>query len=944
MNTLDFLKKVWPDTGHYFIDTPNIGYDGFKHYHCETIGEAAAKAQYLNENGLQVYFACSSFANSFLEIADVKHPGKTKKVYRTQDNVKLVKAFWLDLDVGEGSDKKYPDQQSAVQALGNFLREAGLPKPILVNSGYGVHAYWPTTETLLPTRWKYTADKLKALSNGLGLLADPSRTCDTASVLRPPGTTNRKVKNGIQGERPVYVISDADPVDHNDFEKRIDAALKAHELVTPAIRGKLQNVNEGFGVPNDYPQAHAEVLVDKCMQIKLFRDKPNDLDEPTWYAGLQVIHFAKDGDDYVHKWSAGYKKYSETETEAKITQIASMGPTSCNTFEMRNPDGCKGCPFKGKVTSPIQLGIKVEDKPPEIVIQSTELGEIKIEIPPPPSPFRRTTAGLFLEQDGVPIRFYRYDMWPMGIIWDDADDFMTVAMKHHLPQEGWQDFTFPASTMSSQKDFETLLIGKGVIPDNMKFMRAYMSSYLQDLQNTVKMQRLYDSLGWKDDTSFVYGKRIFSVGGVYHAGLSRTVPETIVSGITKRGTLDNWIRAANWFTQPGLEAHLFSFCTGFGSPLLQITGFSGCMLSMLGETGAGKTLAARAALSIYGKFENLQSGAKDTMNARMERLNAMANLPVYFDELTNIEPRELSNLVYMLSQGRGREKLRSDSSTRPAAQWSAIAMGSTNQSLYTILSHGKDNSEAEMMRVLEITVPKPGQYEKDMSGIFDLLKENYGHAGEQYINYIVRNRDSIGTQIRTIEESLNKVTGFEGKERFWNSLCSCVLFGYVAAYSAGLIKPDDFNESFKRLFDWTCQTFVSLRGDVKTNVVDEISGLGQYINAYQSGTIVVYPMKMGDESVSAVRKRPTQALVMRVEEDKALLWIDRRHLKHYFGEKQLSFDKTKKELLSSGVLVNSDARKMLGAGTTEFRSSQIPCWLVDLKAAGLTGIIIEGGE
>lgn len=896
---------------------------------------------HLDGAGETVYHACSSFANEFIEVPDRDKAGETKKVYRVQDNVLLVKSIWLDLDVGEGSDKKYPDQASAVRALGNFLREAGLPRPLLVNSGYGVHAYWPLTETLLPSRWKYTTDKLKALCNGMGLLADPSRTGDTASVLRPIGSTNRKIKNGVAGAKPVALICDADPVDHQDLERRIEAALKAHGLKEPVPHGRPTNVNAAFAVPNDYPASYPDLIADKCNQIKALRDKPDGMDEPTLYSAIQVLHFSEEGDKQIHEWSKVHAHYNPTWIDGKITQIASLGPTTCATFEMRNGDGCKGCPFKGKITSPIQLGVKIEDKPLEVVLQRTEFGEIKTEIPPPPHPFRRTTAGLFVELDGVPIRFYRHDMFPLGLIWDDADDFMTVAMKHHLPKEGWQDFVFPSATMSSQKDFETLLAGKGILPDDMKFMKVYMSDYIKDLQNTIKMQRLYDSLGWKDDEIFVLGKRVFSKEGINHAGLSRTVPESVVSGISSRGSLEAWIGGANWFTQPGLEAHLFSFCTGFGSPLLQITGFSGCMLSMLGETGAGKTLAARAALSIYGKFENLQSGAKDTMNARMERLNALANLPVYFDELTNIEPKELSNLVYMLSQGRGREKLRSDSSTRPAAQWSAIAMGSTNQSLYTILSQGKDNSEAEMMRVLEIIVPKPAQFEREMSGIFDKFKENYGVAGDHYIKYLVENRASIAKEIKSIEDILTKATKFEGKERFWVSLCSCVLYGYVIAHRVGLIQPTNFEESFSRLFKWTRDTIVSLRKEVKVNTVDEMSALGQYINLHQSGTIVVYPTQMGAQTVMTVRKRPTQGLVMRVEEDKGRMWIDRRHFKQYAGDKQLSFDRIKRELIEQKILLQWDARKMLGAGTTEFRSAQIPCWEIDLRAAGLEDLTKE---
>ena len=71
------------------------------------------------------YFGCAKFEDD---------SGRTAK------NAKWFKAFWLDLDCGEG--KPYEDQAQALAALKSFCANTGLPKPILVNSGRGIHAYW----------------------------------------------------------------------------------------------------------------------------------------------------------------------------------------------------------------------------------------------------------------------------------------------------------------------------------------------------------------------------------------------------------------------------------------------------------------------------------------------------------------------------------------------------------------------------------------------------------------------------------------------------------------------------------------------------------------------------------------------------------------------------------------------------------------------------------
>lgn len=933
MDILSFLNKVLPDVGIYCIATPRAD-KGFIHHHYDDIPSAAAKAISLSGSGLEAYFALGSFRDESLSRPNSYKPGQMRDVFRVQENVKLLKSFWLDLDVKPSEpDKAYSTQQEALEGLQSFLKEVGLPTPMIVSSGYGVHCYWTLNETVMPHRWKITAEKIKSLCVKLKLKADSSRTSDSASVLRPIGANN--YKRG--GSAPVSLLLDADALDLKDFERLIDSAAKMHNVKEEIPRGKSTGVNAGLAITSDYQASYPDLVANNCNQIKEFRDKKGSIGEPHWYTSIQLLHFCVDGDTKIHEWSKGHTAYNEAETERKIIQIAQMGPPSCATFKHRNADGCKGCPFEGQISSPIQLGIKIEDKEAEQVSILTELGEVIVEVPPPPTPFRRATTGLFVESDGAPLRFYRYDMFPMGLVWDDADGHMTIATRHHLPREGWQDFRFPAGTLSSQKDFETLLIGQGIIPDSMKYMRAYMSTYIQNLQNTIKMQRLYDSLGWKEDKDFVFGKRIFTEQGIFHAGLSKTVPKSVVDGISSKGDLNKWIDTVSILTKPDMEAHLFAFCAGFGSPLLSITGFNGCLLSMVGASGAGKTLAARMALSIYGKFKDLVSGANDTMNARMERLNAMANLPMFIDEVTNIESKQLSTLVYMLSEGRGREKLRSDSTTRAAASWSAIAMSSSNKSLYNILSQEKDDSEAEMMRVLEIWVPRVKWFEEIATEVFDATEANYGLAGDHYIKYIVANRDEIKNNIKQITDSLVKATGFSGKERFWAALCGCVLFGYVAAFKCGLIKPHDFQESFARLFHWVKNTIISLRSSVATNVVDDLSGVGQYINAFQAGTLVVHEISVGNKTNTAIRKKPVSGLVMRVEEDKNRLYIDRKHLKSYMASKQLNYDRVKKSLKQAGVLVSDDTRKMLGSGTGEFRSMQVPCWVLDLSADAMSG-------
>lgn len=114
-------------------------------------------------------------------------------------------ALWLDLDVADAGhkDARYPE--SLAQARG-ILDALQLPPTLIVNSGGGLHAYWILTEpwlvrdahdeqaehtamVTLVREWQGTA---RYHAERLGRWKVDS-THDLARLLRPAGTTNRKL-------------------------------------------------------------------------------------------------------------------------------------------------------------------------------------------------------------------------------------------------------------------------------------------------------------------------------------------------------------------------------------------------------------------------------------------------------------------------------------------------------------------------------------------------------------------------------------------------------------------------------------------------------------------------------------------------------------------------------------------------------------------------------
>jgi hypothetical protein len=223
----DFFTSILPTAGLLFSAENQGG--GMRHHVCQDASDAAELAQSLNDSGATVYHACASFdKKSYLDASG-------KKRQRTADNAMFARSFWLDIDCGvqKATDGKgYSDVDEARTALAQFVSENDLPSPLVVNSGGGIHAYWPLQENLPKDQWQVMAADIKRLTHApqFRLLSDDSRTADIASLLRPVGTFNRKYTPA----REVRLLEGGSVVSATDFHRAVQKALTRGKGLAPS--------------------------------------------------------------------------------------------------------------------------------------------------------------------------------------------------------------------------------------------------------------------------------------------------------------------------------------------------------------------------------------------------------------------------------------------------------------------------------------------------------------------------------------------------------------------------------------------------------------------------------------------------------------------------------------------------------------------------------------
>lgn len=916
MDCLGFLRRIWPAEGFYCVAIPRG--KGFRHVWSDTIeGAAQAIAEY-STTERALYHACASFLT---------------KDSRKGANAQAVRSCWMDLDVEAGNPIKFESRAQAAAALKTFVLKHRLPTPLVVSSGGGIHAYFLYDDDVGVEAAREIAAQVKTLAIHDGFKIDPTRTADMASVLRPVGSLNFKFDPPAR----VAALNEGVATPFVAFAALVRTAYAALPVsALPARARKKPTANAEFDVPMDFPPADADAIADKCGQLRAFREARGNIQEPVWYAGLQVLHHCVGGDEKIHEWSQGHPDYTPEQTAAKIAQVAGFGPTSCETFHARNPSGCTQCPYRGKLTSPIQLGTIIRELPPPkrdtaglagpggvgLAGVDTDDGDgeaVNFDTPegwaPPPQGFSRTPNGIMTKnKDGILACIYPYDMFVSEIAMDDATKKEVCFIEHLLPKEkGWQRFGFRSSDVASDKDFERAMRDNHIKPRNTGALRTYVMRYMEQVQAAKTMRRLYASMGWKDGTDyFVLGERAYYKDGRIEAvGLSPTIA-SVAKGLHCKGDLQPWIDATTILERPGMEAHALMFGAGAGAPLMKFTGFEGALLNAVGQSNAGKTSMARFFLSMYGDFDALKLKQRDTDNAKIGRLGVMGSLPVYVDEVTNEVPQAVSDFVYEVTQGRSKLRLRIDGTERETHAWNTLVVSSSNASLAAKLGVNKANPDAERLRLFEFRLGRQPHFDPDTAKqLYRTCSENFGHAGVTYITYVVTHQDEIRAGLEAFTAKFSASAGGRGEERMWLASLCCTLYGLHIMSKLGLIRF-----SVEKLTLWTARQLRAARADLTDSRSDATEVLGQYVNEFAGNRITVRKMTERRDGTSdySVDRLPPGPIYMRYDLASNVLMVQRQHYHAYLAKRQEDFGETTRELQDAGVLVGKRIAA-LGANT-----------------------------
>lgn len=898
----DLLDAVLPAEGRYCVF--GVGKYPTQTF-VDTREEVTAKAEELVRRGIDAFFGCAKYG-----------PENNRK----HENAHFFRALWLDLDCGEAkaaAGKGYPTQEAGLLKLREFCKVLNLPRPIIVDSGYGLHIYWLLEEVLNQARWVPLAKRLRELCIKHNLIVDPA-VFEASRVLRIPGTFNFKWDSKVE----VSVINEeTERMSYEQISELLGAESPEDEVpdflpqkISPMMESLMGNRIKRFQI---IMKRSAEG--NGCQQLVHCYENQATLEEPMWRAALSIAAFCEDGRKSAHKMSNQYPGYDADEVAKKLDYIiAKGGPYTCGTFESLNPTGCEGCPNKGKIKSPIVLGADVaEAEDNEVVVETEEGGQHKYVIPTYPFPYTRgKNGGIYkkpMDEEDELVLVYEYDFYPVKRM-KHPELGEVVLFRLHLPKDGIHEFTLPMTAVVVKEKLREGIAHHGVVTTGKQIdlLAHYVAASLKNMQFERKAEIMRTQFGWADkDSKFILGEREITKDGVFYSPPSN-VTKDVAQFIHARGTLEKWQEVFNMYNLPGLEPHAFAALTGFGSPLLKFTGLEGAIINVIHpESGSGKSTTLYMCNSVMGHPKRLGSIWKDTVNAKIQLLGIMNNLANTIDEITNTTPAEFSELAYSITQGRGKNRVKNHANEMRVnnTSWQGISLASANASFYEKLGSLKTTPDGEMMRLLEYQIG-PNTLIDPTRGkqLFDhQLMDNYGHAGEVYVQWLVNNLEEARDLLKKVQARIDKHLQIAQKERFWSAVAACNITGGLIAKNLGLIDYD-----MKRIYDWLVGLLAMMRKDVDIPESTPQSILGTFINLHLSSHALVVngeaDAKTGLTSLPLME--PKGELILRYEPDNKMLYVPASVFKKFCVERQSNYKATLHSLAADKVFIEPVNKRM----------------------------------
>lgn len=298
--------------------------------------------------------------------------------------------------------------------------------------------------------------------------------------------------------------------------------------------------------------------------------------------------------------------------------------------------------------------------------------------------------------------------------------------------KGWRRAVFDKNTLSNARSITTLsTCGISVTSESAKDLVKYLA-YLEDENyEEIPEVQTVGRLGWVDG----YGFSPYVEGLLYdNAGMYGDA----FSAVTQHGSYEKWLEVAKNVRAGSSVPCRILLAASFASPLVAKTGALPFILHLWGSvSGIGKSVALILAASVWA-YPEIGSYVKTTKstNVGYEQMAAFCgNLPLCMDELQMIQgKKEFDELIYSLCEGVSKTRGAKAGGVQQVQRWRNAILTTGEQPITNA------NSKAGAVnRVIEVECTD--KLFADPREAYQILVQNYGHAGRRFVEQLTDNDD-----------------------------------------------------------------------------------------------------------------------------------------------------------------------------------------------------------
>ncbi|MDQ2076079.1 DUF927 domain-containing protein [Marinimicrobium sp. ABcell2] len=194
------------------------------------------------------------------------------------------------------------------------------------------------------------------------------------------------------------------------------------------------------------------------------------------------------------------------------------------------------------------------------------------------------------------------------------------------------------------------LFDRGLDIDSHREARRKVLDYLQGTEPTERVALAY-KMGWHRG-AFVLPER--TLGETREPVLYYSEGEPLCK-LTERGTLEGWQENVSRYCA-GNPLAVFAVSAALSSPMVELLGYETMGYHFFGDSSWGKSTLLNIACSLYGKPDDYKCTWRSTDNALEAQAAAHSDLLLALDEINQVDPRIIGDVVYMLGNGQGKHR------------------------------------------------------------------------------------------------------------------------------------------------------------------------------------------------------------------------------------------------------------------------------------------------